>query len=586
MKRASFALPLALVTAVAACRQAPVQIGPVVTVTAQDVSVTANAQGFEVGNHFKRGRGCTVGDFDLDGDSDMLLANPADESYFLMNESTPGELRFVPGPVLFEDDTVWNFAAVDLEGDGDLDLFANFGGLEGQLFDRLLINQWVETGTLAFVDGTDGTGLAGPLDDYGRLLPTASLAGQWLDYDVDGDLDLWVDTSHYPNFFADPVEADNGRSQLYRNDGNGVWTEVAEEVGLGTYGSARFSSWLDLDNDGDLDLHHNINKQDHSDTWRNDHGQFVKMEKGWGLLGADARFPINSFVSASADLNRDGWEDLVKFARGYPTVGPHRLGHTLFLNARGLGFVDATELSNLNDPFLDGTVYRDHETNGVMGATLRDVNGDGIPDVVVGNGGPSGGYPRGLMLSDRLEVHNFGGDVGDLAVPVFTTASHLIDRPAEPDPDAGELLYPPYPYRGHAICVADFDEDGLPDMYIMNGGMQYVAGDAAREPNQLFTFEVDPRPHFLSVQLHGDGVWVPFTPVGSRIAVTVARGDETWTVWDRLRTVEGFSAQHGMWRWFGLADAERIEEVRVEWSDGTVTVRTDVSLDTKIEISR
>lgn len=568
------------------CTPDSVHLGPPTVTTSRDVSVEAAAQGWQVGNRFKKGRGCTVGDFDLDGDDDLLLAHPADESFFLLNTSTPGRLSFTPGPVLFDDETVWNFAAIDLEGDGDLDLFANFGGLEGQLFDQLLINQVVETGELVFVDATADSGLAGPLDDLGRILPTASLDGQWLDYDLDGDVDLWVDTSHYPNFFANPVAVDNGRSQLYRNDG-GAWTEVAEEVGLGAYGSARFSSWLDLDNDGDLDLHHNIDKQDHSDTYRNDSGTFVRLENGWGIDGADARYPINSFVSATADVNQDGWEDLVKFARGYPTEGPHRLGHTLFLNARGRGFVDATELSNLNDPFLDGTLhfFRDHETNGVMGATVRDVNGDGIPDVLVGNGGPGSGYPRALMLSTHLEVHDFGGDIGELAVPVYATQSQLVDVAAEEDPASG-LVYPPYPYRGHAICVSDFDGDGLPDAYYMDGGMQYLAGDAAREPNQLFTFDVTPRPHHLSVRLRGDGVTVPFTPVGSRIAVTAAREGVEWTVWDRLRTIEGFSAQHGEWRWFGLSDADRIVEVRVQWTDGTETVVEEVDLDSKIEVAR
>jgi enediyne biosynthesis protein E4 len=568
-----------------ACRRDPVLlVGPQVTMTAQDVSVGAAAQGWQVGGTFKRGRGCTVGDFDLDGDEDLLLSHPADPTFFLLNESSPGDLRFAPGPVLYNDATVWNFAAADLEGDGDLDLFANFGGLEAQLFDSLLINQAAETGELTFVDATAGSGLEGPLDELGRLMPTASLEGQWLDYDLDGDLDLWVDTSHYPDFFANPVAEVNGRSQLYRNDG-GVWTEIAEEVGLGTYGSARFSSWLDLDLDGDLDLHHNINKQDQSDTWRNDDGTFTLLEAGFGILGADARFPINSFVSATADFNQDGWEDLVKFARGYPTEGPHRLGHTLFLNARGEGFVDATELSNLNDPFLDGTLYRDHETNGVMGATVRDVNGDGIPEVFLGNGGPTGGYPRGLSVSVGLMSHDFGGEVGELSVPVFETMSHLIDVAAEEDPASG-LTYPPYPYRGHAICVSDFDGDGLQDVYYMNGGMQYVAGDAAREPNQLFRFEVEPRPRWISVRLHGDGAGVPFTPVGSRIGVTVDNGERRWTVWDRLRTIEGFSAQHGEWRWFGLSDAQRVVNVRVEWTDGTVTIDDDVKLDTKVDVYR
>ncbi|MEQ1501232.1 MAG: FG-GAP-like repeat-containing protein [Myxococcota bacterium] len=581
-------IPIPIPVVLLACRPGEIDLpgGPILPppVASVDVAKEAHAQDWEVGGHLKRGRGCTVGDFDLDGDPDVALANPADETYILLNESTPGHLSFAPGPILADGGLVWALSAADFDGDGDLDLAGALGGLEGREYDRLLLNRTVETGVLSFDDVTDVVGIAGPWDETHTVqLKTASLEHQWIDFDGDGDLDLWVDSTHWPQTWTEPPEEGVlGVSQLWRND-DGVFTDVAVEVGLGRKASARYSSWLDVDGDGDLDLHHNAMQPSLSATFRNDDGVFVEVENGWGIDGSDARYPPESFASTTADFNNDGWDDLLKFSRGWPSDGPHRLGHTLFLNAQGRGLVDVTELSNLNDPFLDG--LRDHQANGVMGSTARDINGDGLPDVILGNGGPTGGYPDGLFVTAGLDEVDLGGEAGVLLVPRFENAQPLIDQPAEEDPASG-LSWPPYPYRTHALCVADFDLDGFPELYVMHGGMSLVGGNGAREPNQLFRFTYRVPPHHLSVALHGDGVTVPWTPVGARIAVTARRGDLTWVVRDTFKTVEGFAAQHGEVRWLGLADAESIDRVEIAWPDGTVTVREDAAIDGTIEVWR
>jgi hypothetical protein len=289
-----------------------------------------------------------------------------------------------------------------------------------------------------------------------------------------------------------------------------------------------------------------------------------------------------SWSSAAADLNNDGWDDLVLFSRGWPTEGPYRLGHTILINAQGQGFVDATEEANVNDPFEPG--FRDHEANGVMGSTARDVNGDGIPDLFMGNGGPSAGEVDNLYLSVELREVDLGGEAGLQVVPLYENRTDLVDMPGREDPaQTGD--WPTYPYRTHAACVADFDADGQVELFVMNGGMSLVGGDSAREPKQLFRFAFDPKPAWLNVELVGDGIHVPFTPMGSRITVTAAKGDETWVVRDRLRSIEGFAAQHDPVRWFGLRDADRVVAVEVEWTDGTTTRVDDVGIGGTLRVS-
>lgn len=550
-----------------------------------DVAAAAGAQDWEVAGRLQKGRGCTVVDLDLDGRQDLILSNPADTSYVLRNVSSPGLVRFEPGPILDGAALVWTISAADLDGDGDPDLFAALGGLEGRQRDVLLRNDWVETGLLGFTDITEAAGVSGPWRTDPELqILSASLAGHWVDFDQDADLDLWVDATHWPAPWGPPTQGQIlGRNQLWRNDG-GVFTDVVVAQGLDHRASTRFSSWLDIDGDGDLDLYENVMTPSEARLWRHeaDHS-FTDATAGAALLGGNLAMPPETFVSTAADFNNDGYDDLLVFVRGLPSAGPHQRGHTLFLNHGGQGFVDVTEAANLNDPFLSG--LRDHVANGVMGATARDLNGDGLPDVFVGNGGPSAGFHNALYLSTGLQQVDLGGGLGTIAVPTFENRSDLIDIPAKA-PEAVSFLWPAYPYRTHAGCVADFDGDGRPELYIANGGMSLVGGEAAREPNRLFQFDLGTAPRWLSVALRGDGVTVPFTPVGARIAATVAAADRTWVVRDTLRTVEGFAAQHGLRRWLGLGDAERVVELRITWPDGTATVRRDVALDSNVEIAR
>lgn len=548
---------------------------------AADVAADATLQDWHHGGQLQKGRGCTVADFDGDGRPDLALANPADVSHILLNRSEVGEWRFEPGPVLSDTLELWALAAADIDGDGDIDMFGAAGGLEAERQDRLWRNERIETGTLAFTEIGQQAGLR-----TDETLPTASLAAQWIDFDGDGDLDIWVDSTPWPRIAAEPDASElEGRNQLWRNEGDGTFRDVAGEVGFDASASSRFSSWLDIDGDGDFDLYENRMRLPLSVLWRNDGGTFVDVTAEASLDGGDVAMPPETFVSTTADFNNDGWDDLLLFVRGWPTDGPSLLGHTMLLNVAGRGFVDVTSTTQINAPFLSG--LRDHQGSGtgVMGATARDINGDGTPDLFFGNGGPLAGGGNALYFSVGMQTLDLGPEVGVVDVPVYENRTELIDTPALPAPDAPED-WPPFPYRTHAACVADFDGDGAVEMYVSNGGVSWGGGDAAREPNRLFVFRPDPDYRHLNVVLRGDGQNVPWTPVGTRIAVEVAEGDQSRIVRDTLRTIEGFSAQHGLTRWMGLGAANSIVRVEIAWPDGHVDTLSDVTMDTTIEVLR
>jgi hypothetical protein len=205
---------------------------------------------------------------------------------------------------------------------------------------------------------------------------------------------------------------------------------------------------------------------------------------------------------------------------------------------------------------------------GVMGCQLGDVNGDGAPDVYIGNGAPmDADSPLGGQL-DQLFVSSQGHG----APPSFTNETALIDFPA---PEAPGVRYPPYPYRTHGTVIADLDGDGSQEVAVAEGG---PAGspDYVREPDRLFKFEWDRTPSWLIVHPEGDdGLHVSSDAIGTRISVHV-RDDqgETWTVRRTLFGGSCFSASNGFDLYFGLANATSIESLEIMWPDGRIEVLT------------
>jgi len=119
----------------------------------------------------------------------------------------------------------------DMDNDGDADLFIGHGAKRGETlgtkFDELLKND----GGLRFRDVTKK---AGTLNEYGR-----SRVGSWMDYNNDGWLDLYVN-----NFASANV--------LYENNGDGTFSDVTKETGLGVPGPR--AGWADYDLDGHVDV--------------------------------------------------------------------------------------------------------------------------------------------------------------------------------------------------------------------------------------------------------------------------------------------------------------------------------------------
>ena len=189
-----------------------------------------------------------VADFDNDGDQDLVLIS-ARSPMLLRNDGT-GDFQFHAGAFEFAApplSQLTSASVADYDRDGDLDLYvcsyryhagAAAQGAPAPYHDanngppnRLFRNR----GNGTFEDVTRASGM-------GRNNARFSSAASWGDYDGDG----WPDRY---------VANDFGRNNLYRNNGNGTFSEVAREAGVEDIGAGMSAAWLDHDLDGKLDLY-------------------------------------------------------------------------------------------------------------------------------------------------------------------------------------------------------------------------------------------------------------------------------------------------------------------------------------------
>lgn len=173
------------------------------------------------------------GDYDGDGDLDLFVTNrgtTVPEPDFLYRNDGNGSFARVSQPE-FIPDTAWSFAASwgDYDNDGDPDLFVANSRLQTETLNNSLYRN--DEGTLARI--TSGV----IVDDAAN-----STGGAWGDYDNDGDLDLYV------------ANYGSRANALYRNEGGGVFARITEGVIVTGAGSSVGAQWIDFDNDSDLDL--------------------------------------------------------------------------------------------------------------------------------------------------------------------------------------------------------------------------------------------------------------------------------------------------------------------------------------------
>ncbi len=231
------------------------------------------------------GAGVSCADFDLDGWEDLVVALDTSQVFYRNVYGTPQLLTSPFSADVKPKHPVW----VDYDNDGDLDYYFSQYMHPCKLFRN--------EGNWVFTDVSVAAGIEpNPVPHFGC---------SWGDYDRDGDLDLFQCTYIFIYTGQNPQAYYN---KLYRNNGDGTFSEVGESAGVSDGISLSFQSiWMDYNNDGWPDLYV-INDKFHPNRLyhNNGNGTFTDVGASSGAAVAE----IDAMTASAADYNGDGWEDI------------------------------------------------------------------------------------------------------------------------------------------------------------------------------------------------------------------------------------------------------------------------------------
>lgn len=293
----------------------------------------------DIVEHSIRAVGASFADVDNDGDLDGYVTTwgaggQPKRNYFYRNNGN-GTFNFeenVAPNLTYSETATW----IDVNHD--------------QLLDLYITNSAHSLRNLYFENQGDGTFLQRTdLIITNENIPSRSV--DWVDYDNDGDSDLFV------------TNEGNNKNTLYRNDGTNNFTQITDLEIVSQIRNSMGSSWADVDNDGDFDLIV-TNWEQANQLFINENGVFTEVEDSEiGEIG------INSFGSTFGDIDNDGDLDLLILN----SYNDNHFTNSLFINDGNGNFTKDTSSTLAN---FEGWTYS---------AAFGDYNNDGWLDVILAN---------------------------------------------------------------------------------------------------------------------------------------------------------------------------------------------------------
>ncbi len=312
-----------------------------------------------------------AGDMDGDGFTDLVLGN-GNRVSFLWADSTDG--TNISGFTYDNSDSTYIFSqrsnVVDIDNDGDLDAFVCHDVDESHPYRNdgsrnLIMDQ----------------SLIVTLDRPGNY------ASLWVDYDNDGDIDMFLTKCRGGASSGDP-DRDNA---MYTNNGDGTFTENGLDIGMRDNAQSWSTVFQDFDNDGDFDAFI-VNHTDQNRFMQNDgNGNFVDIIGSTGINAND----LGAWENQAADFNNDGFVDIFS-----------ELARELYLN-NGDGTFTGYDL-----PFDEGGI--------------GDMNNDGFLDVVRNNdlwinAGNSNNWVKTKLVGVESNIQGIGARIeiyGDWGIQI------------------------------------------------------------------------------------------------------------------------------------------------------------------------
>ncbi len=455
-------------------------------------------------------------DFDNDGRQDLIVVR-ANGPLLFLNQGG-GKFRLKPNAFQFANPPQGTFtgaAAADYDRDGWLDiyfcLYVYYQGADQYKYPSPYYA--AENGPPNFMlrnnrDGTfrDVTAQSGLNQNNTRY----SFCCGWGDCNRDGWPDLYVVN-------------DFGRKNLYRNNGDGTFTDVAPQAGVEDVGAGMSVCWFDYDNDGSDDLYV-------ADMW----------------TAAGERISMQEIFQRKAQPE----------ARAF--YRKHAMGNSLFRNRGDGTFQDSTSFSGAGMGRWSWS------------SDAWDFDHDGLPDLYIANGMLSGAIKEDLnsffwrqVVANSPDAAKPSEDyeqgwnaINELIRADYTWSGYernvfYANNRDGTFSDVSGAVDLDFLEDGRSFALADFDHDGRQEVFLKNRNAPQL---------RLLKNVVDDLPPSISFRLRG----IKSNPDAIGAAVTIDRQTKM------LQAGSGFLSQHSKDVFFGLGDAKSPVNASIRWPSGLV----------------
>jgi len=458
-----------------------------------------------VDNKYALGRGASWGDYDNDGDMDLIVSNlPSSGGTKIPPTTLFKNLLIETGSANFRNATI-----------------------ESNLF-RANVKEDREIGGI----GNTGAGVA------------------WADYDNDGDLDLYWKCADY--------DIDNA---LFRNNGDGTFTDVTEEAGAGIIdlvaeaGSQGSPNWTDVNQDGWIDLLVTNEGSEKILFLNQENGTFKNITRSFRApSGTVFLNPGNANGACIGDIDNDGDMDIF-----LPTADQsNRLYISLLSDTGSLSYKDISLSSGI-----------DHKS-GARGCTMGDFDNDGLIDIYVNNGGL-----QNTLINDVINL------------PIFVQF-YIAIEPAYNKlfQNNGDLTFSDVTKTsgtevlgiGSGVGNADLDDDGFLDLFLTNRTFYNSDKQITESDRNYLLRNKGYGNNWIKIEL--TGTKSNTNAYGARVKVMAGESIQ----YREHTSAHGYNSANDYRLHFGLANEESIDSIEIIWPSGERQLLTDVAVNQTLSI--
>lgn len=455
------------------------------------------------------GHGVCFFDFDNDGWDDITFIQENDS--IILYRNTGGSFEKIPS-VAFQPGQIRQALWVDYDNDGDYDLFVTSTIGYARLYNN--------DGSFNFTDVTLQAGIqSGIANNFGV---------SFADYDNDGYLDFYIARNQMIGDESNPLH----QNSLYRNNGDGTFTETTQIAGVGNgLQPSFFGVWMDINKDflPDLYVLNDRGLWGNSMYLNNGDGTFtdIALESGTQMFGED---PMGAMF---ADFDNDGDIDFVLSNGGVPTK-PMRM----YTNNGDLTFNEQAGEFGINVPVTFHCTW---------GGTWIDIDNDSYLDFYI---------TTGLIPPATPETRSY----------LFKSidANQFIDSPA--------LFSSDHVAASYSAAKGDIDNDGIADLVVQS---------AFGTPSFIWKNNYGAQYGNNYIKITLEGTVSNTMAIGSWI--TVHCGNQAYTHYTRCG--ENFVSQDSQHHIFGLRQHEVIDSLIVEFPSGHVDKFYNISVNQHFYIS-